>query len=62
YAMADDGVRVYVDGHLIIDQWSEHPTQSFFGDIYLGEGYHNIRVEYYEEGGVANIRVWWERL
>ncbi len=62
YAMSDDGVRVYVDGHLIIDQWNEHPTQSFFGDIYLGEGNHSIRVEYYEEGGVANIRVWWDRL
>ncbi len=62
YAMSDDGVRVYVDGHLIIDQWNEHPTQSFFGDIYLGEGNHSLRVEYYEEGGVANIRVWWDRL
>lgn len=62
YAMADDGIRLYVDGHLIIDQWNEHPTQSFFGDIYLGEGHHSLRVEYYEEGGVANIRVWWDRL
>ncbi|MEZ4683571.1 MAG: PA14 domain-containing protein [Caldilineaceae bacterium] len=62
YAMSDDGVRVFVDGHLIIDQWSEHPTQSYFGDIYLGQGNHSLRVEYYEEGGVANIRVWWDRL
>ncbi|HRW08450.1 MAG TPA: LysM peptidoglycan-binding domain-containing protein [Caldilineaceae bacterium] len=62
YAMSDDGVRVFVDGHLIIDQWNEHPTQSYFGDIYLGEGQHSLRVEYYEEGGVANIRVWWDRL
>lgn len=62
YAMADDGVRVFVDGHLIIDQWNEHPTQSYFGDIYLGEGHHSLRVEYYEEGGVSNIRVWWDRL
>lgn len=62
YAMADDGVRVYVDGHLIIDEWNEHPTRSYFGDIYLGEGHHSVRVEYYEEGGQANIRVWWEKL
>lgn len=62
YAAADDGVRVYVDGHLIINQWSEHPTQNYFGDIYLGEGNHSVRVEYYEEGGQANIRVWWEKL
>lgn len=62
YATSDDGVRVYVDGHLIIDQWNEQPAQSYFGDIYLGEGHHSIRVEYYEEGGVAKIQVWWDRL
>lgn len=62
YAMVDDGVRVYVDGHLIIDSWREQPVTNYFGDIYLGEGNHDLRVEYYEEGGNASIRVWWNRL
>lgn len=62
YATVDDGVRVYVDGHLIIDSWREQPATSYFGDIYLGEGNHALRVEYYEEGGGASVRVWWNRL
>lgn len=62
YATVDDGVRVYVDGHLIIDAWREQPATSYYGDIYLGEGNHSVRVEYYEEGGAASIQVWWNRL
>jgi len=62
YATVDDGIRVYVDGHLIIDSWREQPATSYFGDIYLGEGNHSLRVEYYEEGGAASVRVWWSRL
>ena len=62
YATVDDGVRVYVDGHLIIDSWREQPLTSYFGDIYLGEGNHALRVEYYEEGGGASVRVWWNKL
>lgn len=62
YATVDDGVRVYVDGHLIIDAWREQPATSYYGDIYLGEGNHSLRVEYYEEGGNASIQVWWNRL
>lgn len=62
YAMVDDGVRVYVDGHLIIDSWREQPVTNYFGDIYLGAGNHALRVEYYEEGGNASVRVWWNRL
>ncbi|MEZ4737001.1 MAG: LysM peptidoglycan-binding domain-containing protein, partial [Caldilineaceae bacterium] len=44
YATVDDGIRVYVDGHLIIDSWREQPATSYFGDIYLGEGNHSLRV------------------
>jgi len=62
YATVDDGVRVYVDSHLIIDSWREQPATNYFGDIYLGEGNHALRVEYYEEGGGALVRVWWSRL
>lgn len=62
YATVDDGIRVYIDGHLIIDSWREQPATSYFGDIYLGEGNHSLRVEYYEEGGAASVRVWWNRL
>jgi hypothetical protein len=58
----DDGVRVYVDNTLVIDAWRVQAATSYFGDIYLSEGYHQIRVEYFEETGVAAIAVYWTRL
>jgi len=52
-ATADDGVRVYVDGKLIIDQWWDHPAQTFTAQIGLTDGHHEVMVEYYENTGFA---------
>src|SRR5690606_26563744 len=62
FATVDDGVRVYVDNVLVIDAWRVQPSTSYFGDIYLGEGHHNIRIEFFEDAGSANIHVYWQRL
>jgi len=59
-ATVDDGVRVWVDGHLVIDEWSEHPVRSVSGDISLASGDHALRVEYYERGGYAVAKLSWE--
>jgi hypothetical protein len=62
-ARADDGVRVYVDGVRIIDEW--HASK---GDVQyqvqrsIKAGQHQIVVEYYESGGDALIKVAWERV
>jgi LysM repeat protein len=60
YAIADDGVRVYVDDQLIIDGWKIQPATEYKADLHLGEGTHKIVVEYYEEAEDAQIRVYWE--
>ncbi len=62
YATSDDGVRVYVDNKLVIDGWHVHPATNYYGDIYLTEGYHLVRVEYFEEGDVAKIAISWGRI
>lgn len=58
-ATSDDGIRVWVDGDLIIDKWYDHPVQTFTGDKYLSAGSHQIVVEYYEHTSGAIARVWW---
>lgn len=58
-ATSDDGIRVWVDGDLIIDKWYDHPVQTFTGDKSLGAGRHQIVVEYYEAKSGAIIRLWW---
>lgn len=56
-ATADDGIRVYVDNNLIINQWSDHPAQTFTADIALTAGHHLVVVEYYENTGLAIARL-----
>lgn len=59
-AVADDGVRVYVDDQLIIDGWKIQPATEYKGDVFLREGRHKLVVEYYEEAEDAQISVSWE--
>lgn len=61
FATADDGVRVYVDNVLVIDAWREQPSTSYFGDVYLSPGSHDIRVDYFEATQVASIHVYWAK-
>ena len=62
YAHVDDGVRVWMDGQLIIDQWHDSAPTTHAALITLSEGYHNLRMEYYERTHTALARLWWERI
>lgn len=58
-AIADDGVRVYLNNQLVLDGWRDgynDVTNRFFG---VGAGIHTLRVEYYERTGNESLRVWW---
>jgi PKD repeat protein len=59
---ADDGVRAWVDGNLIIDQWHDSSPKTHRADVRLAEGFHNFRIEYYERSGGAQIDLRWQRL
>jgi hypothetical protein len=56
----DDGVRLWVDNHLLIDNWRDQALTSHSGTLHL-EGDVPIKMEYYENGGVAAARLTWER-
>ena len=46
FVQADDGVRLYVDERLVIDQWHDgNGATPYSVDIALG-GRHNLRIEY----------------
>jgi hypothetical protein len=59
FARHDDGVRVWVDGALIIDSWHDQPATTHSGTRTLSADTHHIRVEYYEHTGLASLVVWW---
>ena len=56
---ADDGVRVYLDGLLVIDRWVDGYKEAGNRVIGVGSGLHTVTVEYYERTGNASIRLWW---
>jgi LysM repeat protein len=62
YAKVDDGVRVYVDGVLIIDGWRDGPYRSYNADRTLSAGDHTVEVQYYDRIQVARICFWWDQL
>ena len=47
-ASADDGVRVWVDGKLAIDDWGPHADRPVSVTLPLVSGKHAFRVAYYE--------------
>ena len=61
HAQADDGVRLWVDDQLLINEWHDADNRQYGVDWALS-GEHIVRVEYYEHAGDASIKVWWEKL
>ncbi len=61
-ATMDDGMRVWVDGEVIIDSWYDSQEHTVTADIQLSEGDHDIQVKYYEAGGGAVARLSWSSL
>jgi parallel beta-helix repeat protein len=53
--ISDDGIRVWVDGERVIDNWSPHGSEVDFAPI--GRGRHDLRIEYYQAGGWTELRV-----
>lgn len=62
WAIADDGVRIIVDGRIVVDEWRDSPPERYTGETTLEEGMHEIIVEYYERSDKAMINFGWEVL
>jgi hypothetical protein len=59
-ATTDDGVRVWVDNHLIIDQWINHGAAAWSGTISLNANQkYSFVMEYYENTGAALAQLAW---
>jgi len=57
---SDDGGRVWLDNNLVMDYW--RPMEyawNYLDGTYL-TGLHTVKVEYYEQTGLARIHFWWE--
>jgi hypothetical protein len=62
YSYADDGMKIWVNGTLLVDDWSDHAARERASSmtINLTAGIKaDIKVAYYENGGGAVARVLW---
>jgi hypothetical protein len=58
-ATADDGIRVRVDGNLIIDGWIDQSATTYQAVLELSAGEHEVQVDYYQNGGDALTQLYW---
>lgn len=60
YTQADDGVRLWVNNELIIDDWQQHGVIEHSGSIDLEAGqFYDIKLEYFENKGSASVSLLW---
>jgi nitrous oxidase accessory protein NosD len=57
--ITDDGIRVWVDGTLVLERWDIHG--STVDRVRLTGGRHRIRLEYFEVTGWAELKVFFKR-
>jgi hypothetical protein len=58
----DDGVRFYIDGKRLINQWRNQKRATYSREIQLQAGIHRLVLEYYDQTGEAVARVSWEEV
>ena len=60
HTTSDDGVRLWVDGQQLVDNWTDHGPTDDSGQIELTAGQkYDVRMDFYENGGGATARLAW---
>ena len=55
-------MRFFLDGRLLIDSWIESQERTLTTDVVLTGGNHNLRIDYFDAGGVAVAKFGWQLL
>jgi len=55
----DDGARLFLDGILILDKWFPQAPTEYTVTRNVTAGPHQIKMEYFEEAGIAVAKLWW---
>ena len=58
--ITSDGMRIYIDGNLILDAWLDQPPDFYTVNQTMSQGSHLIAVEYYERQGGATAQITWQ--
>lgn len=58
---SDDGVRLWINNTLIIDDWVSHPTTLNTGTVFLEKGRVPVKLEYFEFNRLAELKLMWKQ-
>ena len=59
---SDDGVRLYINDKLVVDDWNDHALLSNTYKMHFEKGkFYNIKLEYYEHTGGAIVKLGWRK-
>lgn len=59
-ASADDGVRLWIDGQQVVNDWNSRAIETFAAKVHFeANTRHSIRLEYYQAGNEAVVKLAW---
>jgi hypothetical protein len=58
--VTDDGVRLFIDGRSVIDEWHNQSSTVHETTVDLDSGSHTIRMEYFDSGWTAQAKLSWD--
>ncbi|MFA6568774.1 MAG: PA14 domain-containing protein [Victivallales bacterium] len=59
YLTSDEGSRLYIDNLLFIDNGGKHTSREYNADMYMKQGVHQIRLDYFEYESAAVLKLEW---
>ena len=60
FVNADDGFRLWIDGQLIVSNWTPERPMELSGRIALAAGqWYDLKLEYFENTGNAGVQLYW---
>src|SRR5439155_18330026 len=57
YTTSDDGSRLWIGGQLVVDNDGKHSAQEKSGQIILDQGWHQLKLDYFEATGGESLSV-----
>ena len=60
FVTSDDGIRLFVDGEILIDDWRAHSVEEVSAGVFLSAGSHVLTLEWFDNAGEAVCRLEWK--
>jgi hypothetical protein len=60
FLTSDEGSRLWIDGQLVVDNDGLHRMRERSAVVELSAGYHELRIEYFENTGQSGLVLAWE--